>query len=334
MQQRRLRGVTVTMKIAQGERLRVASSRLLRAALMKPELVAMTLALALVFPWNALGQEPSPSPAPGQSSDADIPEALGAIERADGYSDLLAAIERYGPAIGSARTVELIDAALRDRNLDDNQRGLLALERQLSIDVRLRGAVTAARLLSLRLLAGYALLADSPQQLAEVLEKFAPLAKTITPQMVREALDTPGNSWPPALVPLMEQLATDWPVRGSLPAAMRMAEAAVGQPGPAPPAPEPGGVPSLAGHWRSTTILFDQPRDEHLVLRPDGMAETWVVTAGSRTPVTRGSWRAQGSGLAVDWADGRQWGQPFTFYQGQLVFPNVPNRRQFWERVE
>jgi hypothetical protein len=231
----------------------------------------------------------------------------------------------------------LIDARLRDRDLDDNQRGLLMLERQLSIDARLRDAVTAVRLLSIRLLAGYALLADSPQQLAGVLDKFAPLAKTITPQMVREALDTPGNNWPAALAPLMEQLARDWPARGSLPAAMRMAESAAGSqsqtPAPAP-APPPGRAPTLVGHWRSTTILFDQPRDEHLVLRPDGTAETWVVTADSKTPVTRGRWSAQGTSLGGDWQDGRQWGQAYTFYQGQLVFPNVPNRRQFWELIE
>jgi hypothetical protein len=91
---------------------------------------------------------------------------------------------------------------------------------------------------------------------------------------------------------------------------------------------------TLVGHWRSTTILFDQPQDEHLVLRPDGTAETWVVTADSKPPVTRGRWRAQGTTLGVDWQDGRQWGQPYTFYQGQLVFPNVPNRRQFWELIE
>src|SRR3954451_329260 len=35
----------------------------------------------------------------------------------------------------------------------------------------------------------------------------------------------------------------------------------------------------LIGHWRATSIVFDSPRDEHLVLYPDGTAKYWVVTA-------------------------------------------------------
>jgi hypothetical protein len=290
-------------------------------------------ALAVILPFTAFGQDRSPGPASRTPIDADILQAITAIERADGYSDLLAAIERYAPAISSPRTIELIDARLQAPGLDDSQRGLLMLERQLSVDSRLRGAAAAARLLSIRLIAGYALLADSPQQLVGVLDKFSPLAKAITPPLVREALDTPGNDWPDALLPLMEQLARDWPARGALAAATRMAEAAApSQDQPA--APAPARAPTLIGHWRSTTIVFDQPRDEHLVTRPDGTAETWVVTADRRTAVTRGRWRSQGTSLTVDWQDGRQWEQPFTFYEGQLVFPNVPNRRQFWELVE
>ncbi len=91
---------------------------------------------------------------------------------------------------------------------------------------------------------------------------------------------------------------------------------------------------TVAGHWRSTRIVFDQPQDEHLVIRPDGTAETWMVSAGGRTPAISGRWRSQGTSLLVDWQDGRQWAQPFTFYEGQLVLPNVPNQRQFWDRVE
>jgi hypothetical protein len=58
-----------------------------------------------------------------------------------------------------------------------------------------------------------------------------------------------------------------------------------------------------------------------------------VVTASGREPVTRGRWTAKGTALSVTWEDGRQWGQPFTFFEGQLVFPNVPNQRQFWEAM-
>ena len=291
------------------------------------------IALALTaLPLIAPGQERSPSAA-RTPTDSDILEAIAAVERADGYADLVAAAERHGPAIGAPRTVELIDARLRDPSLSDSQRGLLILERQLSVDARRAGTTAAVRLLSIRLIAGLALLADSPQQFADVLERFSPLASVITPQLVREALGTPGNGWPDALLPLMEQLARDWPAGGALAAATRMAERAPGAQ-LATPAPAPARAPTLTGHWRSTKILFDQPRDEHMVLRPDGTAETWIVTADDRTPVTLGRWRAQGSSLAVDWQDGRQWGQPFTFYEGQLVFPNVANQRQFWELVE
>jgi hypothetical protein len=290
--------------------------------------------VAVTWPCLAFGQA-RPAAAP---SDTDIVQAVNAVERADGYADLLAQVQRHAAAISSPRTIELIDARLRDQALDDNQRGLLMLERELSADTRARGADAAARLLSIRLIAGYALLANSPEQLAGVLEKFLPLAKSMTPQEVREALDTPGNGWPAALFPLMEQLARDWPARGSLGVATRMAEAAAAAPqsqSPSPaPAPAPARAATLVGHWRSTSIVFDQPRDEHLVMRPDGTAETWTVTASSTTPVTRGRWRAEGTNLAVDWQDGQKWGQAFTFYQGQLVLPNVADRRKFWDRVE
>jgi len=152
-------------------------------------------------------------------------------------------------------------------------------------------------------------------------------------QLVRQAFDTPGNSWPKPLLPLMEQLARDWPKVGALGAATRMADAANKTPAPTPAPKAPTGAPTLNGHWRSTTIEFIGPRDEHLVLHENGTAETWFVTASSRTPVVPGRWRVKGTMLSVDWEDGRQWGQPFTFFEGQLVFPNVQNQRQFWEAI-
>ena len=69
------------------------------------------------------------------------------------------------------------------------------------------------------------------------------------------------------------------------------------------------------------------------MLNANGTAETWVVTASGREPATRGRWTAKGITLNVIWEDGRQWGQPFTFFDGQLVFPNIPNQRQFWEAM-
>jgi hypothetical protein len=89
----------------------------------------------------------------------------------------------------------------------------------------------------------------------------------------------------------------------------------------------------LVGHWRKTTIGYVGPRDEHLVLRADGTAENWVVTASDRTEPTTGHWSVEGKTLKLSFGDNENAG-PFTIYEGQLVFPNIPNRRQFWEKIE
>ena len=272
----------------------------------------------------------------GGPSDLEIRQAAAAIEQADGYADIVAATERYASVISSPRVVQLVDEALQNPALNDAQRGVLLLERQLSLDCRALGAATAARLLAVRVIAAGAMTADTPQQFAATLEKFSPLASTMTVALVRQALDTPGNSWPKPLLPLMEQLARDWPKLGSLGAATRMAESANAAPPPVanpPSTPAPGRAPTLVGHWRRTSVAFDNPTDEHLVLHENGTAETWTVTASGRTPATRGRWSAKGATLSVTWEDGRQWGQPFTFFDGQLVFPNIPNQRQFWEAM-
>ena len=90
---------------------------------------------------------------------------------------------------------------------------------------------------------------------------------------------------------------------------------------------------ALVGHWRKTTIQHTGPRDEHLVLGADGTMADWIVTAESRTEPVSGAWRVDGKVLTIS-VDGRVTAsQPFTFYQGQLVFPNVQNRRGFWEKI-
>ena len=272
----------------------------------------------------------------GRPSDLEIRQAAAAIEQADGYAEIVAATERYAAVISSPRVVQLVDDTLQNPALDDTQRGVLLLERQLSLDCAALGAGTAAKLLAVRLIAAAAMAADTPQQLAATLEKFSPLAAAMNAALVRQALDTPDSTWPKPLVPLMEQLARDWPKLGALGAATRMAEAASVTPAPAaPPASPPVSTqgPTLVGHWRRTSIVFDSPRDEHLVLLANGTAETWTVTASGREPAARGRWSAKGSTLSVTWDDGRQWGQPFTFFEGQLVFPNIPNQRQFWEAM-
>lgn len=288
-------------------------------------LVPVTAALWMLLLALIAGQQPAPTI-------LEIQQAATAIEQADGYNDMFAATQKYAGVLSSPRVVELVDGLLQNQSLNDTQRAVLLLERQLSVDCRALGAATAAKLLAVRVIAGSAMSADTPQQFSTVLNKFSPLAGVMTVELVRQALNTPGNTWPPALLPLMEQLARDWPVLGALGAATKMAAAANADPAPGSKQP-PVAKPTLVGHWRSTTISFESPRDEHMVLRADGAAETWIVTASSRTPVTHGRWSAKGTMLSVAWDDGRQWGQPFTFHEGQLVFPNVQNQRQFWEAI-
>ncbi len=89
----------------------------------------------------------------------------------------------------------------------------------------------------------------------------------------------------------------------------------------------------LIGHWRKTTIVFESPKDEHLVLHADGKAENWVVTATERTETTTGRWSVEGKTLKLVFGE-KENSRPFTIYEGQLVFPNIPNRRQFWDRID
>ena len=90
---------------------------------------------------------------------------------------------------------------------------------------------------------------------------------------------------------------------------------------------------ALLGHWRQTTISFGQPRDEHLVLGADGTVGHWMVTANGRTPVTYGQWEVEGRLLTIQIESQSDVSLPFTFYQNQLVFPNIQNRRGFWEKI-
>jgi hypothetical protein len=89
----------------------------------------------------------------------------------------------------------------------------------------------------------------------------------------------------------------------------------------------------LIGHWRKTTISYTGPIDEHLVLRSDGTVENWTATAYERREPVTGHWSVEGKTLTLSFG-GNDRSSPFTFYQGQLVFPNIPNRRGFWEKIE
>ena len=95
----------------------------------------------------------------------------------------------------------------------------------------------------------------------------------------------------------------------------------------------PNNKQQLIGHWRKTTIVFGSPKDEHLVLQADGTAENWTVTAENRSEHLAGRWSAEGKTLTLSFGENEN-SKPFTFYQGQLVFPNIPNRRGFWEKIE
>ncbi len=89
----------------------------------------------------------------------------------------------------------------------------------------------------------------------------------------------------------------------------------------------------LIGHWRKTTIVFESPKDEHLLLHADGTAENWVVRAESRSEPVTGRWSVEGKILTLSFGENEN-SNPFTFYEGQLVFPNIPNRRGFWDKIE
>jgi hypothetical protein len=90
---------------------------------------------------------------------------------------------------------------------------------------------------------------------------------------------------------------------------------------------------ALIGHWRKTTISYTGPIDEHLVLHVDGTAENWTATAYERREPLTGHWNVEGKTLILSFG-GNDRSSPFTFYQRQLVFPNIPNRRGFWEKIE
>ena len=98
-------------------------------------------------------------------------------------------------------------------------------------------------------------------------------------------------------------------------------------------APPSNNAQQLVGHWRKTTIGYTGPIDEHLVLRSNGTVENWTVTAYERREPATGHWNVDGKTLTLSFG-GNDRSSPFTFYQGQLVYPNIPNRRGFWEKIE
>jgi len=90
---------------------------------------------------------------------------------------------------------------------------------------------------------------------------------------------------------------------------------------------------ALIGHWRKTTISYTGPLDEHLVLHVDGTVENWTATAYERREPVTGHWNVEGKTLTLSFG-GNDRSSPFAVYQGQLVFPNIPNRGGCWEKIE
>ena len=93
------------------------------------------------------------------------------------------------------------------------------------------------------------------------------------------------------------------------------------------------GTNTVVGHWRKTTIVLESPQDEHLVLNADATAENWTMTPAGQSAITTGTWRVEGKILSLLLAEKKEISVPFTFYQEQLVFPNIPNRRGFWDKI-
>ena len=90
----------------------------------------------------------------------------------------------------------------------------------------------------------------------------------------------------------------------------------------------------LVGHWRKTTIVFESPRDEHLILNADSTFQNWTVTATETETPLAGQWEANENMLIFRMEGSEDQSSPFTFFEGQLVFPNVEGGRGFWDRVE
>ena len=296
--------------------------------------VALLLAALLVpspLEIDVLAQLPA-----SDVTDADVERLFAGVDQAQGYNDLVTVLTRHERALVSQRLLDSIDRQLRNASLNENQRGTLLLARQAALDGRDRGPREAAQLLCVRMIAGAALTADTPQQFAATLTTLSEFAPVISAALVRAALDTPGNTWPKPLFPLMEQLAADWPRLGAVVAATRLADTAKrAQGSPQTSAPARGATDStLVGHWRTTRIVFESSRDDHLVLRVDGTAERWSVTASGAGAKTVGRWAVAGSVLTLTWTGETQTSQAFTMYQGQLVLPSVPGRRVFWDRLD
>jgi len=94
------------------------------------------------------------------------------------------------------------------------------------------------------------------------------------------------------------------------------------------------GRQDLIGHWRKTTIVFEAPQDANLVLSANGNFQYWEATARGRSKLSTGTWKVSGKNLVVRESNGSESSAPMFIHEGRLVFPNIPDRRQFWDRIQ
>ena len=296
--------------------------------------VALLLAVLLVpspLEIAVLAQLPA-----SDVTDADVERLFAGVDQARGYNDLVTILTRHERALVSQRLLDSIDRQLRNASLNENQRGGLLLARQTALDGRERGPRGAAQLLAVRMIAGAALAADTPQQFAATLTTFSEFAPVISAALVRAALDTPGNSWPKPLFPLMEQLAADWPRLGRRPPPRVWPRWRIARRVPRNRARRRGARPIR--HWsdtgelrgscsrvRVTTISCFASMERPNVGAPPHRVRARRRWAGGPSPARV---------LSLTWAGEAQTSQAFTMYQGQLVLPNVQSRRVFWDRLD
>lgn len=268
---------------------------------------------------------------------AELQQALRAVDGAADYTDLVARMKQHEDVLSSASAIVLMDQLLADLSLTETERNQGKLAQAICQDCKDRGATTAAQLLSLRLIAISALAAKTPQQLADAMEKFSALAPQATPGMARAALDTPGHKWPPALLPLMQQLVVDWRESGALIAATRMEKAAQRSAGDTALQTRTPGVADASGpvgHWRRTYISFGSAIDENLVLGADGTAEKWTASARGKSGRVTGRWSQQSGQLTVRWNDGTELSKPWSYHGRELLLRTSTERPPTWERIE
>ncbi|WP_145988105.1 lipocalin family protein [Pseudanabaena sp. ABRG5-3] len=89
----------------------------------------------------------------------------------------------------------------------------------------------------------------------------------------------------------------------------------------------------LVGHWRETSVNYDVSKDVHLVLAANGTAARWSATVAGRSPKEVGTWKVKGKNLILELEGYEKLSRPFTIHEGDLVFPNISNKRRYWEKI-